>query len=267
MISICLCSWNDLDYLKILIPGIKRNTKIKHEIIVHDNGSTDGTEAWLIENNIKHTKSAQNEGVAAVNYAVSQAIYPYIVDINADMYPLPGWDLSILKQINKFTSERIDKFTISSCLIEPVGNNSEYTIAYHGHDAQTFNEESLMQDFLLNGKTKFKKSNTTQYSHPITMSKKLWDSFGGVDMSYKYGIGSDHDIAASAYNAGCRNFIMLGDSRLYHFVSKTIKKLPSDRPSGHEHFFEKWKVTIDSFRENLKIAKTYESVKDGIING
>jgi glycosyltransferase involved in cell wall biosynthesis len=266
MFSICLCSWNDLHFLKILVAGIKKNTKSKYEIIVHDNGSVDGTKEWLESNGITHTRSEENEGVAAVNYAVKLAKYPYIIDINADMYPLPGWDLAILKQISAFQGKGIEKFTISSCLVEPIGNNPEYTITYHGHTYDSFNEQNLLQDFLTSGNdSKFSKGNTTQYSHPITMPKKLWDEFGGVDTSYKYGIATDHDIAASAYAAGCRDFIMLGKSRVYHFVSQTIRKLPADRPNGHQHFQDKWGISIDEFRSKLKIATSYSTVADGVI--
>jgi len=264
MFSICLCSWNDLAFLKILHRGIVKNTKLPYELIVHDNGSTDGTLDWLKTNNIKHTYSDTNEGVAAVNHAVRLAEYPYIIDINSDMYPLPGWDMEIFKQIQKFKKEGIDKFTISATLIEPLGNNPEYTIRYYGHTPQTFNEEGLLQDYFTNS-INYAKMNATQYSHPIVMPKDLWNEMGGVDVSYKYGIGTDHDIPASAYKAGCRNFIMLGRSRVYHFVSQTIRKLPNDRPDGQARFKEKWGMTVNEFRKKMNIAQSYRRVSDGII--
>lgn len=264
MFSIALCSWNDLRFLKILVAGIKRNTKLPYEIVIHDNGSEDGTLEWLNENNIIHTRTEKNEGVAAVNYAVEQAKYEYIIDLNADMYPLPNWDLEIYKQIQHFKRHNVDKFTISSKLIEPVGENPEYTIAYNGHTAETFNEETLLWDYY-NTIALEKEENTTQYSHPITMPKKLWDEFGGVDMRYKYGIATDHDIPASAYKAGCRNFVMLARSRVYHFVSQTVRKLPADRGNGHETFKEKWGISVEDFRKEMEIAKPYKSVKDEIL--
>lgn len=266
MFSICLCSWNDLQYLKILVSGLKRNTRLPYELIVHDNGSVDGTEQWLKENGIKYTRTPTNEGVAAVNYAVKLAKYDFIVDINADMYPLPGWDLAVLKQIQQFKKEGIEKYTISGCLIEPTGDNPEYTIAYHGDTASLFKEESLLKDFSENFE-KYKKQNTIQYSHPIMMPKKLWDEFGGVDTTYFPGYASDHDIAASAYKVGCRNFVMLGSCRVYHFVSKTLSKLPPNlkAKTGNDIFQNKWKMTVDEFRKKLGVAKPYGKVPDRII--
>lgn len=264
MLSICLCSWNDLPFLKILYAGVKRNTRLSYEFIVHDNGSTDGTEEWLKENNIKYTRSETNEGVAAVNYAVEQATGDYIVDINADMYPLPGWDTEIWKQVTKFRQEGVEKFTISSCLVEPRGANPEYTIKNHGTNPESFNEEGLMQDFL-NNAAFWKKVDTTQYSHPISMPKKLWDEMGGVDFDYPYGLATDHDIAARAYNAGCRNFKMLGRSRVYHFVGQTIRKLPADRPNAEPLFFDKWGVTVQEFRNRLGVAKPFKEVDPDVL--
>jgi len=265
MFSICLCSWNDLEFLKILYRGITRNTKVPYELIVHDNGSEDNTEKWLIENKIKYSRSERNEGVAAVNYAVEQAKFDYIVDINSDMFSLPNWDTTILKQIKKFEKEGIKKYTISSCLIEPLGYNPEYTIQYFGHTPETFNEELLMKEYLHNFR-KWQKADTCQYSHPITMPKSLWNEFGGADMSYEYGIGTDHDIPACAYGAGCRNFIMLGASRVYHFICQTVRKLPENRSDGQQKFLDKWGISVDEFRKRMKIAQPYFGrVDDGIL--
>jgi glycosyltransferase involved in cell wall biosynthesis len=108
--------------------------------VVHDNASEDGTLKWLEENGIKHSYSAQNEGTSGVNHAVAQAKYDLIIDANSDMYFLPGWDLPILKQVQKFKQQKIDKFSISSCLVEPIGANPEYTILYHGHNPETFDD-------------------------------------------------------------------------------------------------------------------------------
>ena len=263
MFSIVLCSWNDLPFLKILYKGIKRNTRVKYEIIVHDNGSTDGTKEWLEEMGIQHTHSRENEGVAAVNYAVAKAKFPYIVDINADMYPLPRWDIEIFNQINEFRQRKVDKFTISSCLIEPRGANPEYTIMNCGTTAETFDEERLLATYLSNSSWIFK-PDTIQYSHPITMPKTLWDEMGGVDTDYPFGLATDHDIAARAYNVGCRNFKMLGKSRVYHFIGQTISKIPN-RPNAEPIFFDKWGITVSEFRDRMKIAQPFQEVSDDVL--
>ena len=262
MFSICLCAWNDLEYLKILYRGVQRNTKFPYEFIVHDNGSTDNTTGWLKENGIKYSRSDTNLGVGAVNLAVNMATQPYIIDINADMYPLPGWDTEIAKQIRKLQSEGNKRFTISSCLIEPVGDNPEYVIRNFGTSHKNFDEDGILGFFGKEG-PRFGKEDAIQYSHPICMPKTLWDEFGGVDMSYPYGIATDHDIPASAYSVGCRNFVMLAKSRVYHFVTQTVRKLPP-RSSNEEVFKTKWGMSIGEFREKMNVKQPYRRVPDDI---
>jgi len=84
--------------------------------------------------------------------------------------------------------------------------------------------------------------------------------------TYKFGIATDHDIPASAYSVGCRHFIMIKLSNLYHFVCRTVSKLPKkEKSSGETEFLEKWGMTIKQFRKEMEIAKPYKQVKDGIL--
>ena len=55
MFSIIIPTFNNLDYLKICINSIKKNSKYSHEIIIHINEGTDGTLNYVKENNFKYT--------------------------------------------------------------------------------------------------------------------------------------------------------------------------------------------------------------------
>jgi GT2 family glycosyltransferase len=266
MFSVILPSWNSLEYLKVLHGSLKKNTKVKYELIVHDNGSTDDTLAWLKENNVKYSRSETNEGSAAINYAAKLAIYPYLIVANSDHYFLPGWDTETLKRINAFKQNKIDKFFISFCVIEPVGNNPECVIHYCGHDTKTFNEQELLR-FYLQECSKYDKIDTNQYSGPNCIPKKLWDEFGGMDMDYYPGWASDHDFAARAYRCGCRDFLLMGKAKAFHFSSKTFQKLPKEvrDKHGHDIFLKKWGLTVEEFRDRFKIKEPYEHLKDGLL--
>lgn len=266
MFSVCLPSWNSLEYLKILHNSLKRNTKLKYELVVHDNGSTDGTVEWLKQNKIKHTRTEQNEGSAAINYATQQASYPYLIIANSDHYMLPGWDIELMKQINKFKQNNIDKFFVSFSVIEPIGNNPECVIHYCGHDHETFDEQELLR-FYLKECINYDRTDTNQYSGPNCAPTALWNGFGGMDMDYFPGWASDHDFAARAYKAGCRNFLLLGKAKVFHFSSKTFQKLPKEvrDKHGQDIFFKKWNITVDEFRKRLKIKEPYVTLTDGLI--
>ena len=47
MFSIIIPTFNNLEYLKLCLSSIKKNSSFSHEIIIHINEGTDGTKAFL----------------------------------------------------------------------------------------------------------------------------------------------------------------------------------------------------------------------------
>ena len=47
MFSILIPSYNNLEYLKTCIDSLKKNSKYKHQIIVHINEGTDGSLEYI----------------------------------------------------------------------------------------------------------------------------------------------------------------------------------------------------------------------------
>ena len=63
MFSIIIPTLNNLEYLKICIKSINKNSMYKHEIIPHVNIGNDGTTEYLEKNNIKFTHTTYNSGI------------------------------------------------------------------------------------------------------------------------------------------------------------------------------------------------------------
>ncbi len=269
--SICVPNYNSLDYLQELHRSLKTYTKLKYELIVHENGSEDNykTVNWLQKNNIQFSYSEKNEGYCGVNHAIKLASTPYVMLFNTDMMVLPGWDTAIFEQIEKFKSQNIEKFTISSCLIEPYGNNPEYYIlptdmGKYIVDQRPYYDFYLLQYFQSNKKQIINhRKNTIQYSHPILLPKKMLEEMNYLDPDYYPGWSSDHDLAKRAYEVGCRNFIMLSNSRVFHFISKTFSQLPSHIKNmhGQDIFEKKWGISVEQFRKQLQIATPFKEVE------
>jgi GT2 family glycosyltransferase len=256
-LSICVPTWNSLHYLKLLKGSLNRNTTIPYELIVHDNGSTDGTVDWLYDNDIHFTRTLINKGFAGVNHALMAAETPYVMIVNSDMYALPGWDEEIFKQIKVFELNKIDRFTISSCLVEP-GYNPEYTTGLFGNDYSSFDEEGLLNDFRTN-RQKYFKPNTVQYSHPILAPRFMYEEIGYLDEEFFPGWSLDHWMPWAMHRKGCNNSVMLGNSRFYHFISKTFTQLPNDVKSqdGQDLFLKKTGITVEQFRTSLNLKTPY----------
>ena len=65
MISIVIPTYNNLDYLKLCLNSIKRNSFKDHEVLLHINDGSDGSLKYAIDNNIKHTFSKENLGLCS----------------------------------------------------------------------------------------------------------------------------------------------------------------------------------------------------------
>ena len=63
MFSILIPTYNNLEYLKVCINSIRKNSKFSHQIIVHINEGTDGTLEYIKKNNLEYTLSNENIGM------------------------------------------------------------------------------------------------------------------------------------------------------------------------------------------------------------
>ena len=248
-----------LPYLKLLYSSLRRNSEFKHKLYAVDNGSTDGTSDWLESQGIEHVTLHDNHGFCAVNEALKIATNEnkYVMVFNTDMVPLRFWDVAIATQIRQFESKNIEKFTISCRLVEPTGNNPEYVIADYGQSPDALNMEALLRF------SPRPVANTNQYSHPILFPSKMLQDVEYFDQQYWPGWASDHDIAMKCSRVGCKNFVMLGNSHVYHFSSATFNKLKSEdrAKDGQDIFKRKWNISVDEFRRQIQIRSPF-SIKD-----
>ena len=80
MFSIIIPTFNNIEYLKICLNSLKKNSKYKHEIIIHINEGSDGTLDFVKQNNLKHTYTQNNVGLCtAVNLAAKHATTNFII--------------------------------------------------------------------------------------------------------------------------------------------------------------------------------------------
>ena len=100
--SIIIPTLNNLEYLKLCINSIQKNSTFEHEIIVHNNGEVEPAKSYLDQNKILYTETKYNAGICeGVNIGAKKATTKYIVYAHDDFYFLPGWDIAWVKEINK----------------------------------------------------------------------------------------------------------------------------------------------------------------------
>ena len=82
MFSILIPSYNNLEYLKLCIKSIKKNSKYVHQIIVHINDGSDGSLDYIKENNIEYTFTNENIGMPKALNLCSKSnfvIFPFCI--------------------------------------------------------------------------------------------------------------------------------------------------------------------------------------------
>ncbi len=62
MFSIVIPTYNNLEYLKICLNSIRKNTVCEYEILIHVNDGSDGTLDYIKTQNLKYTYSKENIG-------------------------------------------------------------------------------------------------------------------------------------------------------------------------------------------------------------
>ena len=241
--SILIPTWNNLEFLKLCIRSIRTHSVVPHEIIIHINEGTDGTLDWVKDKGIKYTHTSENLGVCvAMNKMAELAESPYILYSNDDMYVLPGWDSSLKEEIESLND---DMFYISSTSIEAKPQSNCMIQGDFGDSVDDFEEEKLMAEF--------KKSEFHDWSGstwpPCVVSKRLWNKVGGYSEEFSPGMYSDPDFSMKLWQAGVRHFKGLGDSRVYHFGSKSVGRVKKN--NGRKQFIKKWEIIPSVFLTHI----------------
>jgi len=251
--SILIPSWNNLAYLQLCIESIQRNSQFYHQIIVHINEGTDGSLDWVkTQANIDFTYSERNIGICyALNAAASLARTDYVLYMNDDMYTCPNWDKELYETI---LSIGHPYFFISATAIEPVDTNNPCALILDcGKNIESFREHQLLEQYTWPRMEDWSGSTWP----PNIVHKQIWDLVGGYSIEFSPGMYSDPDFSMKLWNAGIRQFRGISRSRVYHFGSRSVKRVRKN--NGYFQFIEKWGITSDTFtRYYLKRGQTYQ---------
>ena len=248
MISIVIPTFNNLNYLKLCLKSLKKNSSFNHEIIIHVNDGSDGTLDFVKTNNYKHTISDDNIGLcSSINKAAKLVSNQFILYSHDDMYFCPDWDRVLLDEVKSLNH---DDFYLSGTMIEP---NSGHIVSDFGTDLDTFKEDELL----------FKYKSINFYDHqgthfaPHLVSKKMWDKIGGFSEEFNPGIGSDPDFNMKLWKEGVRIFKGLNDFKVYHFGSLTTRKKKNFiQNRGDKTFLKKWGFSTKFFKKYYLKSKT-----------
>ena len=251
--SVVIPTWNNLPFLQNCIRSIRLHSRVNLQIIVVANQANDGTLPWLNEqNDIDYIYSEQNMGICyGLNAARKLIRSPYLIYLNDDMYVLPGWDTALQKAVQEMGH---DYFYLSATMIEPsYTGNPCVIVANYGNGLDNFKEDELLATY-----QQYQRNDWCGATWPPSLIPlSLWDLVGGMSIEFSPGMYSDPDLSKKLYEAGVRYFRGIGDSLVYHFGSRSTRRIRQN--TGRKTFLRKWGITSNYFcRHFLQLGQDFK---------
>ena len=251
MFSIIIPTFNNLNFLKVCLSSLKKNSSLNNEIIIHSNSNEDGTLDFIKENNFKYTHTNSNIGLcSAVNLAAKKVTTNYILYAHDDMYFLPEWDLALKQEVKNIGH---NFFYLHAA---EIGINGAHIKFDCGSNYENFDEKKLLNNY----KNFYLEDYNANHLSPHLIHRDLWNKVLGFSEEFNPGDGSDPDLVLKLWNEGVRYFKCLGNFKVYHFGSVTTRKKKSLKLNkGTNIFIKKWGTSPLIIRKYyLETGKKFE---------
>ena len=244
MFSILIPTFNNIEYLKICIKSIKKNSRFSNQIIPHVNIGDDGTIPFLHKEKINFTQTQHNSGICkGINKAAKLAKYDYLLYAHDDFYFCPNWDVILENEVKKINH---NKFYLSGTMM----NQGQIKFDC-GDNPDDFDENKFLEEYKEYNYYDFQGSTWA----PSLVHRDTWDKVGGLSEEFFPGMGSDPDFNMKLWNLGIRIFKGINNFKVYHFGSivlrnKNIKLSKKKYGSiSSKIFLIKWGITIKFFKK------------------
>jgi GT2 family glycosyltransferase/tetratricopeptide (TPR) repeat protein len=249
--SIVILTWNQLDYTRQCVDSLFKHTHSAFELIIIDNGSTDGTLEYVQELDRAHTACIRIETIANSNnvgfakgcnqgLAVSRG--DYLILLNNDVVLTSQW-------LQRLTRAMENHPHLG--LVGPMTNyvSGPQRITNPSYDVNT-----------LNGLEKYAHRHAETYDGLIEsnwriagfcmlMRRAVMEKIGGLDERYAIGNFEDDDFCARAHLAGYKAAV-IKDCYLHHYGGRTFVGNQIDYDARMNAnwtvFKQKWNIPDDT---------------------
>ncbi|WP_410511872.1 bifunctional glycosyltransferase family 2 protein/class I SAM-dependent methyltransferase [Paenibacillus sp. BR2-3] len=235
--SIVILTRNNLTYTKLCLESIRRYTQEgSYELIIVDNGSTDGTVEWLKEQPDLHVLyNKENLGFPkGCNQGMAAATGDYMLLLNNDTIVTVNWLDQLLNCLR--SDERIGA-------VGPVTNAAAYYTAIPV-PYRTLEELDLFAG-------EYNKADPAKWEERIKligycllMKREVFEKVGWLDERFSPGNYEDEDYCLRIRFAGYK-LMLCKDTFIQHFGSASFNENPSSFSSvlqeNESKFAEKWK--------------------------
>lgn len=227
--SIIIPSYNGLSLLKRCVDSIRAYTDVPYEIIVVDNGSSDGTDEYCQEQQLIMVRLPENRGFpVACNKGLAVASGEQLLLFNNDCMATPRWlpqlltaltsreEIGIVGPVTNYASGRQQ--------IEGVIGGAEqwlhYAEQHNATDPARWIEVRRLIGFC------------------FLFTRKFYEQIGPLDEGFSPGHYEDDDYCMRAVRKG-KKLLICGDTFVYHEGSASFK----------QHAADEWKKLIERNRK------------------
>lgn len=244
LVSIGIVTYNNLQLTRLCLTSVEQSTEHpNYEIVVVDNGSTDGTRAWLEEEskrwaNLRVVLNDENRGFAAAcNQAFQTAHGDILCFLNNDTVVTRGWLSAMVRALVR--NPRTGMVGPSS---NGVANEARVEPGY-GELGQL---EEWASDFVW-------EHDGEDLSVPMlalycaALKREVWGKVGGLDERFETGMFEDDDYSKRLRQAGYE-LRCLRDSYVHHWQQASFGAMP------HEDYLRVYEENRRRYREKWRRA-------------
>jgi GT2 family glycosyltransferase len=224
--SLVIAVWNQLDYTRRCLSSIEQWTNPPYEVIIVDNGSTDGTKEFLRTVKATVITNEKNLGCAkAWNQGIQAGRGEVIGILNNDIVVTPGW----LEGLTGFMQRTGHGIVSPSAREGPLDYDlNAYAAEFTRRCAGATRHEI--------------------YGACMLIRRDVFDRIGLFDEGFLYGGCEDIDFLWRTKQAGF-SVGMTGSVLIHHFSMVTQDAVKSTETRAHikgnlAHFRSKWNRTV-----------------------
>ena len=236
MITFCISTFNNLEYLKIAIDSVRTNSHYNDApFIIHAENCEDGTDEWLKEHAEEYDleyyidKNDVPLGIGGgMNFCAERVKTEYIMFLHSDFYVTKDWDLDLLNVFEQYPDE---KLWVNSHRVEPKmfpGQETRHGTVIVPQDEFGAYYHDFRKDEFERWANQFTKMNDFQISKGEGVSGLIrkcdWDEIGGNDPLFAPASWEDMDLFLRMLQAGFR-FVLPSKSLVWHFGARGSHRL------------------------------------------
>ena len=284
MITHCISTYNNLDYLKLAVKSVRENSYYKDApFVIHAENCTDGTDEWLKENGKKYNleyyidKNDIPLGIGGgMNFCADKTKTKFINFLHSDFYVSKDWDLKLLETHKKYGS----KAWIFSQRIQPnifKENSRAGTLIVPLNEFGGYHDD-FNESYFLEYAEALSNSNDFEINLGEGVSglilKEDWDYIGGNDPLFAPASWDDKDIFLRSLLKDI-NLVLTTTSVVWHFGARGSHRLEENNGQTDQRQIEaekrnqqKWLTKWNKYpifdnngmiqKDNMSIINSYK---------